>query len=107
MGSKKANETSGRFSFRYERTNERKEKMRRKNKLLVCNTGLGGGALESQYIYQASKLRVPVVCFIELVQTDLQAVWLEQNSPYTQFFQKSAKKESDVTKVKTARVLLY
>ena len=80
--------------------------MRRKNKLLVCNTGLGGGALVSQYIYQDSKLRAPVVCFVELVQTDLQAVRVEQNSPYTRFFPKSAKKESDVTKLKTAKVLL-
>ena len=40
---------------------------------------------DSQYVYWDSKLLTPVVCFDELVETGLWAVWAEQHAVYTQF----------------------
>ena len=47
------------------------------------------------YIYQNSKLFVPVVSFVELVKTSLWAVWVEQHETYTWFLPILARKESN------------
>ena len=39
----------------------------------------------SQYMYQDSKLLVPVVYFAELIKTSLSAVWAEQHGQQTSF----------------------
>jgi hypothetical protein len=36
----------------------------------------------SIYIYYDSKFLAIVVCFAELVQTDLLAIWTDQHAPY-------------------------
>ena len=52
------------------------------------------------YIYYDSKLLAPVVCFTELVETGLFAVWAEQHSAsFTLFLTRTAWKESIVPKL--------
>ena len=55
-----------------------------------------------QYIYQDSKLLVPVVCLDELVLTGLWAVWAEQ----FQFLHRPTRKESNYQREQVGKVLL-
>ena len=65
-----------------------------------CMTALVLQWYFSQYIYQDSKLLAPVVCFTELVETGLFAVWAEQHSAsFTLFLTRTAWKESIVPKL--------
>ena len=51
------------------------------------------------YIFGQKGL-VPVVCFAQIVETGLWAVWAAYHAPYTQFLARTARKKLNVTNIK-------
>ena len=53
-------------------------------------------AWHAQYIYEDSKLLVPLFCFAELIQAGSRTVWSEQNALYPQFLPTPARNKPSV-----------